>query len=348
MRCLYEVLGIERSADDDAIKKAYRKQALIWHPDKNADRLEEAGQRFKEISNAYEVLSDKQERAWYDSHREHILRSGERHQAGASTTAGGQRPDDEVDLFQFFTSSCYSGHNDGPKGFYTVYRTLFEELAKQERAAADSKESSKAAAAPFEYPAFGSSTSDGPTVSTFYAHWSTFSTSKDFAWADQYNPASAPNRQVRRRMEEENKKGRKAARREFNEAVRDLVAFVKKRDKRVAVFQAEEAARRAAREAEEAERRRLQREERLRAAAEYQEAEWAAAGEDDDDDDATGVAEGGFMETIDEGREPSEEFFCIVCEKRFKSDKQLKNHERSRKHLDQVAELRAVLQEEEA
>jgi hypothetical protein len=53
----------------------------------------------------------------YDSHRDQILRSGERHQAGGGSAefATGQRPDDEPDLYQFFTASCFSGFGDGPK-----------------------------------------------------------------------------------------------------------------------------------------------------------------------------------------------------------------------------------------
>jgi hypothetical protein len=53
----------------------------------------------------------------YDSHRDQILRSGERHQAGGGGGgfSPGERPDDEIDLFQYFSSSCYSGFGDGPK-----------------------------------------------------------------------------------------------------------------------------------------------------------------------------------------------------------------------------------------
>lgn len=54
----YEVLKISRNATTDDIKKAYRKLALKWHPDKNPDRQDEATKKFKEISEAYEVLSD--------------------------------------------------------------------------------------------------------------------------------------------------------------------------------------------------------------------------------------------------------------------------------------------------
>lgn len=59
-------------------------------------------------------------------------------------------------------------------------------------------------------------------MGSFYAQWSHFATVKPFAWAEQYNLAGAPNRQVRRRMEEENRKARRTARREFNDKVRGV------------------------------------------------------------------------------------------------------------------------------
>jgi len=63
----YEVLGVERQADADAIKKAYRKLALKWHPDRHpGDEREEAEAEFKRVSEAYEVLSDPDKRARYD------------------------------------------------------------------------------------------------------------------------------------------------------------------------------------------------------------------------------------------------------------------------------------------
>ena len=65
-RDYYEVLGVNKSATEDEIKKAYRKLAKQYHPDTNQDNKKEAESKFKEVSEAYETLSDKQKRAMYD------------------------------------------------------------------------------------------------------------------------------------------------------------------------------------------------------------------------------------------------------------------------------------------
>lgn len=70
----YKILGINKGASDDDIKKAYRKLALKYHPDKN--KAPGAEERFKEIAEAYEVLSDKKKRDIYDMHGEEGLKSG--------------------------------------------------------------------------------------------------------------------------------------------------------------------------------------------------------------------------------------------------------------------------------
>ena len=64
-RDYYEILGVSKNASDDEIKKAYRKLAVKYHPDKNPGD-KEAEEKFKEINEAHDVLSDKQKRARYD------------------------------------------------------------------------------------------------------------------------------------------------------------------------------------------------------------------------------------------------------------------------------------------
>ena len=62
----YEVLGVGKTATDDELKKAYRRLAKKYHPDANPDNKEEAEAKFKEVNEAYEVLSNPQKRKMYD------------------------------------------------------------------------------------------------------------------------------------------------------------------------------------------------------------------------------------------------------------------------------------------
>ena len=64
-RDYYEILGVSRNADADEIKKAYRKLAMQYHPDRHAGN-KEYEEKFKEMSEAYEVLSDPRKRQQYD------------------------------------------------------------------------------------------------------------------------------------------------------------------------------------------------------------------------------------------------------------------------------------------
>src|SRR3954467_10925362 len=75
MADFYSVLGVERTAADDDIKKAYRKLALTYHPDRNGGS-KDAEERFKAITEAYDVLRDPQKRAAYDRYGEAGLRGG--------------------------------------------------------------------------------------------------------------------------------------------------------------------------------------------------------------------------------------------------------------------------------
>lgn len=94
-RDYYEVLGVSKSAETAAIKKAYRKLAIKYHPDKNPDN-KEAEAKFKEAAEAYEVLSDEQKRARYD-------RFGHAGVSGGPSGGGGFRGGMTMeDIFQQF------------------------------------------------------------------------------------------------------------------------------------------------------------------------------------------------------------------------------------------------------
>jgi len=66
---LYAILGVSRDADKQTIRKAYKNLAFRWHPDKNIDNVEQAQQAFQQISDAYQILSDKQKRMEYDNQK---------------------------------------------------------------------------------------------------------------------------------------------------------------------------------------------------------------------------------------------------------------------------------------
>src|SRR5512136_47540 len=66
-RDYYETLGVSKNASDEEIKKAYRKLAMKYHPDRNANK-KEAEERFKELNEAYAVLGDKEKRKQYDTY----------------------------------------------------------------------------------------------------------------------------------------------------------------------------------------------------------------------------------------------------------------------------------------
>jgi DnaJ family protein B protein 4 len=80
----YEVLGVSKSATAEDIRKAYKKLAIKWHPDKNIDNAEVAKKKFQEVSEAYEVLSDEEKRKVYDMYGEDGLKGG----MGDSASAG--------------------------------------------------------------------------------------------------------------------------------------------------------------------------------------------------------------------------------------------------------------------
>ncbi|XP_021030300.1 dnaJ homolog subfamily C member 21 [Mus caroli] len=353
MKCHYEALGVRRDASEEELKKAYRKLALRWHPDKNLDNAAEAAEQFKLIQAAYDVLSDPQERAWYDNHREALLKGG----------LDGEYQDDSLDLLHYFTVTCYSGYGDDEKGFYAVYRVVFELIAKEELECMSEGDVE-------DFPTFGDSQSDYDTVvHPFYAHWQSFYTQKNFSWKEEYDTRQASNHWEKRAMEKENKKIRDRARKEKNELVRQLVAFIRKRDKRVQAHRklVEEQNAEKARKAEEM--RRQQKLKQAKLAEQYREQSWMTManlekelqemearyekefgdGSDEnevEDQEPRNGLDGKDSEEAEEA-ELYQDLYCPACDKSFKTEKAMKNHEKSKKHQEMVALLKQQLEEEE-
>lgn len=333
-RCCYEILGVERDASDAEIKKSYRRLALKWHPDKNTDNSEESTRVFTEIQQAYEVLIDPQERAWYDKHREQIIRGGDDY------------VDNSINLMKYFSASVYCGFGDDAQGFYTVYANVFEIITKEDAEFADGQD--------LEVPEFGTSTSDyEEVVQPFYAHWQSYSTLKSYVWLEKYDLREAPNRRVQRLMEKDNKKIRDAVKKERNEEVRALVKFVRKRDKRVKAYLE------LLKEKDE-ERQRITKQKRLEALRErekmfeaYKEESWASLSGLEEDLVQMNVhldSEFGRDNDINESQSDEEEvqqYYCVACDKAFKTEKALVNHEKSRKHKDKVAAIKREMADSE-
>lgn len=99
----YELLGVSKNADENEIKKAYRKLAIKYHPDKSPeDKKEEYTEKFKEISEAYEVLSDSDKRKKYDMFGKEAANMGDQGMGGA----------DPFDIFkQFFGDEMHHGNS---------------------------------------------------------------------------------------------------------------------------------------------------------------------------------------------------------------------------------------------
>ncbi|HNX38378.1 MAG TPA: molecular chaperone DnaJ [Candidatus Cloacimonadota bacterium] len=108
-RDYYEVLGVDKAADESTIKKAYRKLAMQFHPDKNPDN-KEAEEKFKEASEAYEILSDKDKKQIYDQYGHAGLES--QFGGGGFSWDNFHHFDDISDLF-------------GGGGFSSIFETLF-------------------------------------------------------------------------------------------------------------------------------------------------------------------------------------------------------------------------------
>ncbi|KAG8934520.1 hypothetical protein FRC00_012084 [Tulasnella sp. 408] len=294
-----------------------------------------------------EIRVGLQERAWYDSHRASLAPEPDAEAVFEDIRKGAPPPGrrrmndpglQAKHIMRFMDASIWKAMDDSDSGFFTIYRNLFTRLAYEENNFNEH---------PVDYPNFGTSswtwTGSGPSpdsrsppeaVRKFYNAWLSFSTAKDFVWKELWNVGEAPDRRVRRIMEQENKKARDDARREYNDVVRALVQFVRKRDPR---YKAHLESVKQVTGSIGAGRSRtvkgnkghvnttdadvggfVEQAWQRTAANTALESEWGT-------DEQWGV----------EGEE-GEEIECVVCQKTFKSEKAWANHEQSKKHLKEV------------
>lgn len=350
-RCYYDLLEVERDAAEDDIKKAFKKLALRWHPDKNPGKEKECAAYFVLIQQAYEVLSDPQERAFYDRHREHIIYQ--------NTDGPDERKDTGIQLEPFMSTSCWKGlftsEEERLEKFYSVYRDLFHQLAAEDYEYIEDPEERN-------YPVFGTFTSEYESVvAPFYAFWLNFSTQRSFAWLDKWDLRDAPDRYSSRIMEKENRKMREQGKKHRSEDIRRLVEFVRKHDKRVELARQRQKERNEAIQHKVEEQRRqtirrnLEKLENFEVDEEAQKEHLMDLEQIEqmlDNQFGTVQSRRGRETELDGsdaevGEEEEEDFQCIVCEKSFKSKKMLDNHLQSKKHKQVVELLKKHMREED-
>lgn len=122
-RDYYEVLGVAKTASDAELKAAYRKQALQWHPDRNKSK--EAESKFKEVNEAYEVLSDAQKKAAYDQYGHSAFQQGGF--GGAQGPFGGAGGFRQQGPFTYSYSTSGQGFDASDFGFSDPFE-IFEQF----------------------------------------------------------------------------------------------------------------------------------------------------------------------------------------------------------------------------
>lgn len=373
--CYYELLGVETHASDLELKKAYRKKALQYHPDKNPDNVEEATQKFAVIRAAYEVLSDPQERAWYDSHKEQILNdtppsTDDYYDYEVDATVTGVTTDE---LLLFFNSALYTKIDNSAAGIYQIAGKIFAKLAKDEILSGKRLgKFSEYQDDVFEqdinsigylkacdnfinktdkllYPLFGYSPTDYEYLKHFYKTWSAFNTLKSFSWKDEYMYSKNYDRRTKREVNRRNEKARQQARNEYNKTVKRFVVFIKKLDKRMKegakIAEEQRKLKEQQRKNELNNRRKFGNDNNDEEKFHLQ--SWQTVKEENWDELEKVYDNFGEFENSKNDKEGEVLIYeCFICNKTFKSEKQLKNHINTKLHKKNMEEIRKEMEEE--
>lgn len=320
--CYYELLKVTPEATDEDLRKAYRRLALLHHPDKNPGRIHEATQQFARIQAAYAVLSDPQERAWYDRNREKLLKRKTTQNSSNNSRGQVRRGPTVEDLMPLFGLTL----QDDLKGVLSKAFTAIFEFEPETVTWPSPKLYNTSA----EYP------------SAFYDSWLFFVTSRDDFLPYPFDDPSI-NRLHRRHLEREYNKNLEAARKEYGECVRRLVAFARKRDDRYRRWL--EARQQHAKEEKKFIKTKGKTPSNNQSNG-FVEQEWCKHLEPDEEALLEKLRQLDLSDSDkEEQKEATEEHkcdrelevsYCVPCKKYFKSVKQWHNHERSRKHKEAI------------
>lgn len=127
-RDYYSILGVSPDASLNDIKKSYRKLALKWHPDKNVDNQEQANKKFKEITEAYEILSDDNKRKLYNRRGMDDWTNG-RPRSGVHSNKSHQRHynyDDPFDIGLNFTNFSFREPEEVFREFFNMSTEILD------------------------------------------------------------------------------------------------------------------------------------------------------------------------------------------------------------------------------
>lgn len=292
----------------------------------------------------------------YDRHKDQILRGSQ-----------SNYEDESLDVYQYFSASCYKGFGDDEEGFYHFYADIFHRIATEDLEFMDDEDEFD------RIPKFGNSTSDYETVvGPFYGYWQSYSTKKSYSWLCQHNINEIRDRRILREIEKETKKLAQKARKDRNEEVRALVSFVRKRDKRVQQYKLlledkaeQNRMKQNQKRLEQIKKNRLEVEKMAKSSVfqvdGYEEMlrqmEETYASSDEEEYDESGYSDVGDVddaaEELDSNGEIAEEeyidhLYCVACNKSFKNGASFKNHETSKKHLNNIERLKWEMLEDDS
>lgn len=255
-----------------------------------------------------------------------------------------------------------------------MYKKIFEQLATEDIDFMDDEEEISA------IPGFGNSTSDYETVvGPFYAYWQSYCTKKSYTWLFPHNLNDIRgDRRIARALEKESKKIAQRAKRERNEEVRALVAFVKKRDKRVIEYRKVLEERALQNRLKQQDQRIMQIKKNQKEVEEMKKQQAnnsgfncfvdfeeelkkleKAYGSDEEEDYETSDTDGEIDEndtttngandetTAEDIDDYIDHLYCVACNKSFKNELSYTNHESSKKHKSNIERLKLEMQADE-